>query len=172
MKWDWAVDTFKALLAAAAMWIANWLRKNAIPYMKELQRYKTLLDRVERLEIELSIEKSKGMAGLYVDPAPVFITNMKGEVIFVNPAWLEMTGLPSEKDAIGFGFMKVIPQEDREALEYQAELLMQHPGTWVGTVRFKHWKSKQIINTTCVTEVVHDRDGRFIETVGKLKITH
>ncbi len=51
-----------------------------------------------------------------VSPVGIFRTDPTGYTTFVNPKWLELSGLKSE-EALGFGWIKAVHPDDREQLE-------------------------------------------------------
>ena len=51
-----------------------------------------------------------------VSPVGIFRSDPTGYTTFVNPKWLELSGLTSE-ESIGFGWLKAVHPDDREQLE-------------------------------------------------------
>lgn len=162
-------DLLKLGIAGICAWVGNYIRKNAVPFYKQVIILAKLAARVEIMERRIYIAESKQMVILYTSTDPSFITNTKGEVVFVNPAWLDMTGISTANDAYGFGYMQAIPIEDREALREQSEILVDHPGPFSGAVRFKNVRSGDIIDTLCRSEIVRF-EGIPVETVGRLYV--
>lgn len=170
MKWEWAADTFKALIVIAATWLANYFRKKTIPFITAVGRIIKVSDRVDLLELELSIIGNRQMAVIHADPNPVFIVNEKTDLVYANPAWVAMTGFSDAKDAYGKGYLKAIPPEDREMVEKDGERFAEHPSSYEGEVTFRNIKTKLIIKTLCRSELVHDKDGKLVQTIGRLQI--
>jgi PAS domain S-box-containing protein len=170
MKWEWAADTFKALILVAATWAANYARKKFIPFLKAIKRIVKVSDRVDALEVEVSIIESRLRAALHTDPNPAFIVDAKTDLIYANPAWGEMTGFSNIQDAYGKGYLKAIPPEDRDSIERDGERFAEHPSSYEGDVRFRHIKTKQIISTIVRSELVYDKNGELIQTIGRIKI--
>lgn len=170
MSWDWAIDSFKAGILVLLTWGTNYLRKKALPFLKEFRRFLKLTEIVDRIDNEVGVLKSKQMASLHTDVHPIFIMNNEGEMIYANPAWCDMTGFTNVKDAYGKGYLKAIPPEDIEMIEKQNERLVEHPSSYEGEIRFRHIKTKEIINTICRSELVHGRNEVLVETVGRLFI--
>jgi PAS domain-containing protein len=162
-----AVDIFKALLLPALLFTANWIRKKFKPTFKHIKRITEVSDRVDKIEKDLDLVKKRQTALIEVDNRPIFILNGKGEVIKVNSAWLDMTEMKSEKEALGFGYLQAIPEDDREMMVERNELFVEHPSVFSGEIRFLKVKSKQIITAYCRSEPI--KNGEIlIETIGIL----
>lgn len=169
MAWDWAIDTFKTLIGAAIIYVANWLREKFKPTLKHLKRINEVSDRVDVMESDLLVMKSRQMALIDVDHRPIFIMNSKNEVVKVNSAWLEMTGMKTEKEALGFGYLQAIPEEDREMIQERSDFFLEHPSPYSGEVRFKNVHTKEIIIAYCRSEFFN-KDQKLYETIGMLHI--
>jgi len=173
----WIGDSVRAgvggILTAAIIFL--WKKgKPAFNFIKVIldsgDSIEKLNDQQHEQAIEISILKSKQMALLHTSLEPAFITAPNGDLIYVNPAWLEMTGFRDPKDAYGYGYLKCIPVLDRGELLKHVELLIQHPSPSETVIRFQQLGTGKIITTMCRTELVHDGNGVLIETVGRLRI--
>ena len=167
---DWASDTFKALIAAAALWLASYIRKKIVPVFKALLRIAQVVERVDEIENDVWIVKSKQRAIMATDPNPTYITDCNSDLIYANPAWAEMAGFNSVEDAYGKGYLRAIPNEDVEPLEQMAERQVKHPFSFEGHIRFKNIRTGEIVNTICRSELVFNKDGKWIRTIGRLLI--
>jgi PAS domain S-box-containing protein len=63
----------------------------------------------------LALEEREQLFKQLAETAPIgiFKTDANGACTYVNPAWLEITGLP-QSEALGFGWEKAIHSEDKE----------------------------------------------------------
>lgn len=168
LEMDWQ-ERFETAFVGVLGLIGLWLVKKSKPLYNMAKRVYGLMQELDILKKDVGIVKDRQLKVLYTSSHPVFIVNPKGEVIFVNPAWLEMTGIRTEKDAFGFGFLKVIPEKNREAMIEQNELLSKHPSAFEGEVEFQNLITDEIILTICRSEPVF-YNGEHIETIGILTI--
>lgn len=170
----WILDHKEDLGWLGAALLGFWrgwkfVSKKLNPFIKEIKRVAGASDRVDKLESELDIVTKRQFALIYIDTRPIFIINKKGEVSHVNAAWLEMTEMQSERDALGFGYMQAIPEEDKEMMIDRSEMFLDHPGSFSGEVRFQKVRSRQIITTYCRSEIIKDNETLY-ETIGILSI--
>lgn len=171
---DWILKHKEDLGWLGAALLGFWkgwkfVSKKINPFIKQFKRVAEVSGRVDEIERELDIVTQRQFALIYVDTRPIFILNKKGEVSHVNAAWLEMTEMQNERDALGFGYMQAIPEEDRDDMMGKSEMFTQHPGSFAGEIRFKKVKSKQIITTYCRSEVIKN-DETLYETIGIISI--
>lgn len=166
---EWKEKATDILFVGVSGLVGGWIVKKFWPSVKNAKRMYGLLTELDWLKKEVVVMKERQFKILYTAPDPIFICNPKGEVTFVNPAWLQMTGIRTEKDALGFGFMKAIPEEDRDNLLEESERLVEHPGSYEGIVRFQHIGTTDIVTTMCRSEPYY-YNGEHIETIGRLSI--
>lgn len=166
---DWREKGIEAIYLGVIAFLGSAFVKRFKPSLKGAKRMYGVIDEVDVLKKEVGVLKDLIQKILYTAPDPIFKVNNKGEVIFVNPAWLQMTGVRTEKDAFGFGFMKAIPEDDRDAMVDQSEMLTKHPSAFEGEIRFQHLVTDDIILTICRSEPVF-YNGEHIETIGRLTI--
>jgi PAS domain S-box-containing protein len=78
----------------------------------------TVLDITQRKQSEEALKESEHLFQTLsqVSPVGIFRTNLDGFTTYVNPRWLELSGLIYE-EAIGFGWFKAVYPDDREQLE-------------------------------------------------------
>jgi len=172
--YDWIIRHKEDLGWLGAALLGFWrgwkfVSKKLTPFIKQFKRVAVVSGRVDKIEKELDIVTKRQFALIYVDTRPIFILNKKGEVIHVNAAWLEMTEMQNERDALGFGYMQAIPDADKEMMMDRSEMFLEHPGSFSGEVRFQKIRSKQIITTYCRSEVIKNNETLY-ETIGILSI--
>jgi PAS domain S-box-containing protein len=91
---------------------------NAVPLLMEDGQRRVLAvyqDISQRVAAEKALRDSEGLFRTLSEAAPIgiFRTNARGECVYVNGRWTEMTG-QSTKEALGFGWQSAIHPEDRE----------------------------------------------------------
>lgn len=166
MKWEVASDIFKALLILAATWVARYLS----PFFKAVRKITKVSDRVDELENKVYILDSKLAAGFHTAVDPVFIVDVKGDLVYANPAWQDLTEFSNVQDAYGKGYLRAIPPDDRDSIEEQSERLILHPGSIEMNVIFLTIRTKIIVNTLCRSEPFKNKEGFVVGTLGRLKI--
>ena len=167
---SWIQEGIKAGVIAGVTALVVLFWKNIRVLIKKAKKIIEAADKLEVLDTEVSILKSKQMADFHTGTNPVFIINTKGELIYANPSWADAFGWTNIKDAYGKGYLKCIPPEDVDDVEELSDRLQQHPSSYEGKVRFKHIRTDEIIYAICRTELIHDRKGNLIETIGRLSI--
>jgi PAS domain S-box-containing protein len=77
-----------------------------------------ITDITQRMKMEEDLQKSQKLFETLAQTSPVgiFRTQPDGFTTYVNPKWLELSGLTTE-EAIGFGWLKAVHPDDREKLE-------------------------------------------------------
>jgi PAS domain S-box-containing protein len=78
----------------------------------------TVLDITERKKSEKALKESQQLFQTLSQASPVgiFRTKPDGYTTYVNPKWMELSGL-TFNEAIGFGWLKAVHPEDREQVE-------------------------------------------------------
>lgn len=168
MQLELAMKIFEALIIAALLFIGEWLRKKFKPTVKAIKRMSEVSDRVDDLEEKVIMLNGRQHSLIYIDPQPIFIFNEKAEVKSVNPAFLEMTGFTNEKEALGVGFLKAIPKENRQETLSQIDDFVKHGGTFASEIILQNIDTKEIIKTYCRIESIKNKEV-IIEAVGTLK---
>lgn len=167
---DWASDTFKALIAAVALWIAAYVRKKIVPLAKALHKITMVVERVDKLDTKVSEMDARQLALIQTDPNPVFVTDVKGNLIDVNMSWLAMTGFSDIEHARGKSYIQAIPDDFVPTLEKLSERFEKSESSFEGLIPFKNIKTGQRIETICRSEPMYDLNKVFIGTIGRLLI--
>ena len=164
---EWKEKGIETIFGGVILFLGSFFVKRARPFWKELKRMSLLTDKVDALTKQAEIQDMRLRAVLYTRKEPVFICNDRGEVTFVNPPFLELTGLRTEKDAFGFGYLAVIPDEDIEMMVRENERFLKHPFSFEDEVRYLHFVTKKIIITRVRSEPVM-YGGILFETIGTI----
>lgn len=130
-----------ALITTAILFIFGYMRKKAVPVHTAFKRILSVPDRVDAVEKNVEHIKKRQLALIDLDPNPILIMNGEGEVTRVNSAFLEMTEMGSDKEALGFGYLQAIPEKERDNVRERMELFVEHPSqSFSGEMKF--WKIK------------------------------
>jgi PAS domain-containing protein len=184
----WESITFssvsKAVWGAAGTLVAIYWKKNGGEFTKSLRGFfksgtlisslqatiKQNTERIDELHTQVYISNAEHMALAYCAPDAIFFNNEKGEVIFVNPAWLAMTGMPTVKDAYGFGYHRVIHKESLEFVKENTKSLIEHPGSFDNYIIFQHYHTRAKITTLCRSEPIFDDKGVLKKHIGRVTV--
>lgn len=108
----------------------EWLRKDGVTiYVRESAKairgdngetvfYDGVVEDITaRRRTEAALEESRQLFQTLADVSPVgiFKTDVKGNTIYVNARWMQLSGLSFE-EAMGFGWLNAVHPEDREHL--------------------------------------------------------
>jgi PAS domain-containing protein len=170
MAWDWKEDSFKGAIGIVVAWAGAYTAKRFRPSIKYVKAWFKMKDSVTKLEYNHAILNNSFKALLQIDRHPIFIVNNKNEVVFVNAAWMEMTGMRDSKDALGFGWLQAIPEKDRDRILEQGERIQEHPSNFAGHVEFQNVQTGTPTNTWCRSVPVFDDENKFDSIIGRLYI--
>ena len=97
----------------------------------------TVLDITERKQSEDALRESQHLFQTLsqVSPVGIFRTNPDGYTTYVNPKWLELSGLKFE-DAVGFGWLKAVHPDDRKQLDVRWKSDVESQVSSVAEYRF------------------------------------
>lgn len=131
----------------------------------------SIVDKLNVLMDNQSTIKMKVRAQMNTDSSPSFVIDKKGDLVYVNDAWLSLTGFQKAEQAYGIGWLKAIPEEDQKTLIDEHEQQLSYPSDFFGKVRFKNIQTGFCVDTICrVTCVKSEHSGELIEKIGQLQI--
>jgi len=167
---DLAVDILKLAITGICIWIGNYIRKNAIPITKQLVVIYKIVTRVDTLESQMFIHANRHEAWMDVSVSPIFIMDNKGNMIYANAAWGELTGFDNIEDAYAMGWVEAIQEEHMERIERINERLVEHPSSWDGEVPMKNKKTNARFIVRCRTQLLKDKSGNITGALGRLNV--
>lgn len=193
---DWKDKGFEAIYVGGLSLIGGWFLKKYKPLsnqilklykiserVDELEKRQDIADRdtnirvdlfsnkFDRLESRVDVRENTIKALLDLDDMATFILDNKGDLIYVNEAWLEITGLPNAEAAYGFGYMSVIPDEDKANVILDHENQLKHPSTrYRDTIRFQKYKTKIITEYFCKSIPIFDYKNVLHNIIGRVYI--
>lgn len=107
-------------------WLAR--RKNGEDFWVDIRLIKTTIAGTERIlafvrdindrkRMEKEVESATALFHTLAlnSPVGIFRTNAKGETIYVNPAWSQLTGV-SKEEAYGYGWARLIHPDERDVI--------------------------------------------------------
>lgn len=166
---EWSAEIWKECIAVGIGGLVVYFKKDISPFLKKIYG-KTLRIKIEDLVIRMDVSENLFYALLEIDEKAIFITE-NGELVYVNPSWLAITGMPSIESAKGLGYMSVIPKEDKEMMEQLHELHQRHPITrYDGPIRFQKYKTNIITEYYCKSIPVTDYKNHIKKNIGRIYI--
>ncbi len=170
----WIIAGLKGCILTVSGFVVNHYRKPFYIWAKAQinlnDEYKKLKDRVIKLEGELFVIDGRQRANIHTDNQPAFKINGKGDMIYANPAWGALFEYDDIKNAYGVRFMDVIHPDDYERIKMIHSETIESPTGFNDFIKFRTKKTKKTINTICVTELVHDKNGDLESIMGRLHV--
>jgi len=127
----------------------------------------TVLDITERKKSEEALKESQQLFQTLSDVSPVgiFRTQPDGFTTYVNPKWLELSGLTTG-EAIGFGWLKAVHPDDREVLENKWKSDVESQMSSVAEYRFLRSDGSIVwVIGNAVTEKKNNKITGYIGTI-------
>jgi len=127
----------------------------------------TVLDITERKKSEEALRDSQHLFQTLaqVSPVGIFRTKPDGYTTYVNPKWLELSGLTFE-EAVGFGWLKAVHPDDRKQLENRWNSDVQSQMYSVAEYRFLRSDHSVVwVMGNAVPEWIGDEIAGYIGTI-------
>src|SRR5664279_743536 len=127
----------------------------------------TVLDITERKKSEEALIKSQQLFQTLsqVSPVGIFRTNIDGYTTYVNPKWLELSGLTND-EATGFGWLKAVHPDDREQVALIWKSYVQSQDSSIAEYRFLKPDGKIVwVMGNAVPEFIGDEIIGYIGTI-------
>jgi len=174
MEVDWVIAGFKTGIIALSGVVANHYRKPFYNWAKSQinlsDEYLKVKERLTALESEVYIIKSEQMSDIHTSMEPTFKVNTKGELIYVNPAWVNLFEYSDPENAYGLRFMDIIHPDDYDRVKAIHRDTIVSPSGFNDTVKFRTKKTKTTIYTTCITELIHGKNNVVVGIIGRLHV--
>jgi PAS domain-containing protein len=174
MEIDWIITGAKTGILALSGVMINHYRKPFYVWVKGHiglnEECKKIKLRLDKIEAEIYIIRSEQMADIHTSMQPTFKVNTKGELEYVNPAWVNLMEYNDPENAYGLRFMDVIHPEDYERVKAIHRDTVDHPSGFNDTIKFRTKKTKRTVNTICVCELIHDKDNALVAIIGRLHV--
>jgi len=122
-------------------------------------------ENVELLVQKVEIIMGRQVAMLHECTSPMYECNADGDLIDVNRAWSEMTGL-SKDDAVGQGWKKIIFREDLEYVIKLGQDFVENGETFNDTFTMKNYITKEVFKVQSTATKVLNKDGKIISIIG------
>ncbi len=171
MAFEWKDDFWKPVLAAAIGWLSTKGAKKVVPFAKDVWKLKDVQKELDSLKKRMHLREEEMSALLHIMKMPMFINNEKMELIWVNAAWLELTGFRDPEDAYGVGYLRAVPERYHKQYAEIAEQMKRHPFTFTGTVIMRNIENpEKEIPCFCRTRDISDESGNLVKILGILII--
>lgn len=128
----------------------------------------SLSDKIRAMETRLTIIDQSTNVMADVRPHPLFKTDDKGHPIFLNRAWLSLTGL-SASDAQGDGWINAIWPEDRKHIYEEWEAAIEQERDFSHDLRMKRADGSPVW-VSCTARVMKDVQGKVVGWYGVINM--
>ena len=161
---------FTALIVAFVLFTVKFFYKRVNPLFIKVKDLLNNSEEIRALQENLAILECRFEGLIYLLPSAIFITDLDGNMIFGNPAWLKMVGGENIEDFYGHQWMSVIEPASRDEVERQSERMRKHPGSFYDQVNFRKVNSGIIIKTMCRSVVIKNKKHTPVQMFGILYI--
>ncbi|WP_162299718.1 diguanylate cyclase domain-containing protein [Marinospirillum perlucidum] len=139
--------------------------------LSELQsvarRFNTLLSNQARIKDELQQRQVYLSAVLDSSPAGIFLTDLEGRSIYVNTAYMRMTGLPEEA-LLGWRWLEQLHADHKSSLLQDWKLAMATKSNYEVEYRYWTW-DKQLIWLEAHASPIVDEAGQVQGYIGTIR---
>ena len=122
---------------------------------------------VEAMSGDIKYLKGRQITLLDELPYPFFENDANGVCIFVNKAWLDLTGLTFDL-AIGHGYEKIIFRDDLQRLKQEGRDFIADGNDYESTFRISHYRTHEVFEVKCTASKITDDSGKLLGIIGKL----
>lgn len=127
-------------------------------------------DDVKKILDNQAVIKETQDAVIYLDSTPTFRCNIQGDCIFVNVAWLKLSGYNDPTQAYGVGWSRSIYRDDRERVLAEFKEAVRTETQLISTHRKINIITNQVIPVTVMTRYIRNSKKDAIEIMGVIQI--
>lgn len=128
----------------------------------------SVIEGQRRIEDGLSHNRNLARVMISRDSVPHFETDGDGNCVWVNQAYLDMTGLTLE-ECLGRGWHNALAFEDRQVVAHEWDEAIQHGKTFIGRYRFVNVAGDQFY-VRCRTTFSRNNEGDVTGSVGYVTV--
>ena len=132
-------------------------------------------ERQQEIKKTGELVKGRQTAIYYLNPSPMFITNKKGNLEYVNKAWKDLFSINEDEEVFGLGWLnKIIPEDQIKMAEETHIRMMKNPSPYSGEMVFKNAKDSNIMIKAHVESKVNKcyneetKENEVVEIIGYL----
>lgn len=167
---EWKEEAAKTIIGGLIIFIGSYFFKLAKRSITPLKKIIKNAQEIDRLVISVDELNKIQDAIIEIHRSPIYFTDKDGGIIYVNTAWVEMTGFTNAEDAYGMGYMRAVSDEDEQDIMKINQTYYKHPTDIEGFVVFVNLRTKTRIPCKYRSKVVKNDKGEFIKGIGILEI--
>jgi PAS domain S-box-containing protein len=132
---------------------------------KVIARFSIFGDAIERIEHGLVQNRAIGRIILSTQKTAYFETDAVGSCVWVNPAYMELTGLTQE-ECMGHGWLNAIAFEERDTVAREWAAAIRAGKTFIGTYKYCNVITDREFYIKCKTTFAKDTNGTIVGSLG------